>query len=103
MVSQMIVVVAGEQGKDQPPPQLAEICGDVVAVLADAVSQQRVGTSGARREADEAGAGQKGNPTAALPVKPRNHRHPPAPHLYELVIGDIKACLTGKCEGEDLS
>src|ERR1035437_6482309 len=79
MVSQMIVVVAGEQGKDQPPPQLAEICGDVVAVLADAVSQQRVGTSGARREADEAGAGQKGNPPAALPVKPRNHRHPPAP------------------------
>jgi hypothetical protein len=35
----MVIVVAYKEGEDEPPPKFAEVTGDIVAKLPDAVSQ----------------------------------------------------------------
>ena len=51
MIAHMIIVVASQKREDQATPQFAEIPGNVIAELADAVSQLRVGTRVTLRKA----------------------------------------------------
>ena len=98
----MVVVVADEQREDEATPQFAEVAGDIVAKLANAVGQETAGADitlvqpqkGCRDERDAlfSSAIKAGDDGNALPT-----------HWHEPMFRNLDACLCGKRKRENFT
>jgi hypothetical protein len=103
MVAKVIVVVAGEEGKDETPPEFAQVSGNVVAQLSDAVSETSVGTWVIARQSEQAVSGNEGNALLSSAIKSGDHGNIAAANFDQSVFSDRDASLAGQSESENFS
>lgn len=100
MVSEVIIVVAGQQREDETPPQFSEISRDVMPELTNGIGNECVGAGVIRWQAKQSRCGNERNPLILFAVKPGYHGNAVFAHLHEAVLRDLNSALRrqGECK-----
>src|SRR6266568_2762657 len=103
MIAEVVVVVAGQQRKDQASPQFAEIDWNIVAELTDAVRQQGVGAWIASRQSQQCHRGNERNAILPRAIKSSNYRDAVSTDRYEPMFRHLNAPLRRERHREDFT
>src|SRR5277367_1927778 len=101
MIAEMVIVVAGKQRENEATPQFAEVVGDIVAKLADAVSKHGVGTRIAVVQPQQAGCGDEGYAICSSAIKAGDDSDALIAHGHKPVFRDLNASLCRKRKREN--
>src|SRR6185503_11229541 len=103
MIAEVIVVVAGKERKDEASPQFAEVAGDIVAELPDAVSQQGVSSRIALRQSQQCHGGNERDAILSGAIKSSNHRDAVSTDRYETMFRHLNARLRRERQRENFT
>src|SRR5438105_14601734 len=103
MIAEMVVIVAGKQRKDEASPQFAEVAGDIVPELPDAVGEQRVSARIALRQAEQGHGGNEGNAILADAIKSGDDRDAVSNDRYEPMFRRLNARLRRERQRENFT
>ena len=103
MIAEVVVVVTGKERKDKATPEFAEVGGGIVAKLANAIGEHRVGAEFTRRQTEQAIGRKEWNAPCSVAVEAGNDGDGLAFDFHHSVAGDSDTGLLREGEGEDLA
>ena len=103
MVAEVIIVIARQQRKDHPTPQLAQLQSHLITELTDTVGQHGVGALLSMNEPQETVGRDEGNPLPAVPVETGDDRDAPSLGMHPSMLGDPDACVGRQRQRQDLA
>jgi len=96
MITEVVVIAAGKQRKNEASPQFAEVAWDIVAELPNSIGEQCVSAWIALRQSKQGHGGNEGNTILAGSIKSSNHRHAVSAYRYEPMFRHLNPRLCRK-------